>query len=104
MAESQNQGRRGLPGSRSLSFASPKESNQRKGDPRFAGPFGASLRYSTGRAAAQLALFEGSNSARGLLPSGLRSSAALMGKAIPNPFPKHFPNYPFVVSLSNHNG
>ena len=35
---------RGLPGGKSLSFASPKESNQRKGDPQ-SGPLRGSLKY-----------------------------------------------------------
>jgi len=47
--------RRGLPGSKSLSFASPKESDQRKGDPGLP-PLRGALRCSTGQAAAELAL------------------------------------------------
>jgi hypothetical protein len=34
-----------------LSFASPKESSQRKGDPRVGAGFAGPLRYSVGRAA-----------------------------------------------------
>ena len=37
-----------------LSFASPKESSQRKGDPRVGARYAGPLRYSAGRAAAQL--------------------------------------------------
>ncbi len=37
-----------------LSFASPKESSQRKGDPRVGAGFAGPLRYSAGRAAAEL--------------------------------------------------
>src|SRR5580698_1130773 len=48
------QSRRGLPGGRSLSLVSPRESNQREGDPG-APVLRTFLRYSTGRAAAQLA-------------------------------------------------
>jgi hypothetical protein len=47
--------RRGLPGSKLLSFASPKESSQRKGDPGLP-PLRGPLRCSTGQAAAELAL------------------------------------------------
>ena len=39
-----------------LSFASPKESSQRKGDPEGGAGFAGSLRYSAGRAAAELGL------------------------------------------------
>ncbi|MDP1635519.1 MAG: hypothetical protein Q8L69_12665, partial [Gallionellaceae bacterium] len=46
---------RGPPGGKLLSFASPKESNQRKGDPG-APPLRGTLRCSTGQAAAELAL------------------------------------------------
>ena len=37
-----------------LSFASPKESSQRKGDPRVGAGYAGPLRYSAGRAAAEL--------------------------------------------------
>jgi hypothetical protein len=50
-----NQNRRGLPDSKFLSFASPKERNQRKGDPSLP-PLRGSLRCSNGQAAAELAL------------------------------------------------
>src|SRR3989338_7909318 len=50
-----NQLRRGLPGSKLPSFASPKEGNRRKGDPGLP-PLRGSLRCSTGQAAAELAL------------------------------------------------
>jgi hypothetical protein len=53
--QKQRQNRRGLPDSKLLSFASPKESNQRKGDLSFP-PLRGSLRCSTGQAAAELAL------------------------------------------------
>ena len=46
---------RGLPGGKLLSFASPKESNQRKGDPGLP-PLRGDLRCSTGQAATELAL------------------------------------------------
>ena len=42
----------GLPGSKLLSFASPKESSQRKGDPGLP-PLRGTLRCSTGQAAAE---------------------------------------------------
>jgi hypothetical protein len=51
---------RGLPGGKLLSFASPKESNQRKGDPG-APPLRGSLRCSTGQAAAELATLKQSS-------------------------------------------
>ena len=47
---------RGQPGSWSLSLARPSESNQREGRPGEPSPDGDSLRYSTSRAAVELAL------------------------------------------------
>ncbi|MBI5438087.1 MAG: hypothetical protein HY936_03940 [Nitrosomonadales bacterium] len=53
MTKIQKQHRRGLPGSKLLSFASPKESSQRKGDPGLPPLRGV---LSSGQAAAELAL------------------------------------------------
>ena len=63
----------------SLSFASPKESKQRKGDPGGAGRCATTLRCSRASAAAQLGRFAPSDSARGLLRGTLRFSAAPTG-------------------------
>ena len=62
-----------------LSFASPKESSQRKGDPGGAGRFATALRCSRASAAAQLAPCGGSDSARRLPRDTLRFSAAPTG-------------------------
>jgi len=51
----QKQNRRGLPGSKLPSFASPKEGNRRKGDPGLP-PLRGALRCSADQAAAELAL------------------------------------------------
>ena len=77
---------RGQPGGWYLSFASPKERYQRKGDP-IPPPLRGSLRCSPSRAAAQLALTDrtkrgllrSSDSARRLPPAWLRYSAVEKG-------------------------
>jgi hypothetical protein len=79
-----------------LSFASPKERYQRKGDPG-AAALRAALRYSAARAAAQLGPYGPSDSARGLPPRSLRCSARHRG---PKPATVPAPDLPSVTPRS----
>jgi len=67
-----------LPGGNSLSFASPKESKQRKGDPQSGSPtlrYGATCGARAKRGLAKLAPFHCVQTTRSLIRLSLRSSA-----------------------------